>query len=277
MSVKFLGQFLIDHGELDASHVREALGLMEANNPTVSELAIDRGYLTRRQAAEVSAEQRNRDLAFGDLAVELGFLESEQLIDVVAQQRSQHIPFGQAIVRLGHLANDRLGTLLDAYKAHQAKYEISEIDLPDGLASHLAAQFVLEFLPRFLMRIARLQVKVGEMNLLETVPDFAEVRVCVPLRGTQAIEVVLISDLEFAEALAMASSGLAPEDLDPEMVADGVGEFLNVLAGNVASAMNQKGHLIELGPPDYEAELGDGWLVDLAVGTGRAGMVLRPF
>jgi CheY-specific phosphatase CheX len=243
----------------------------------VSELVIDRGYLTRRQAAEVSAEQRNRDLAFGDLAVELGFLESEQLVDVVAQQRSQHIPFGQAIVRLGYLANDRLGTLLDAYKADQAQYEISEIDLPDGLASHRAAQFVLDLLPRFLMRVARLQVKVGEMNPLETVPDFAEIRVSVPLHGMHGVEVVLISDIEFAEALAMASSGLAPEDLDPEMVADGVGEFLNVLAGNASSALNQEGHLIELGPPDYDAELGDGWLVDLAVGTGRAAMVLRTF
>ena len=58
------------------------------------------------------------------------------------------------------------------------------------------------------------------------------------------------------EALAAAASGFAPEDLDPEMIADGVGEFLNVLGGNAAAALTQQGHRVELGPPDYDAELG---------------------
>jgi hypothetical protein len=277
MSVKFFGQFLIDQGELDASHVREALELMEDSNPILGELAIERGYLTSRQAVQVSAEQRNRDMAFGDLAIDMGFLESEQLVEIVGQQRSRRLPIGRALVQLGHLGNDRLGTLLDAFKADQAQYEIMETDLPDGLASHRVARFVLDLLPRFLMRVARLQAKVGEVACLDTVPDYVETKVSVPLRGARGLEVALVSDLEFAEALATASSGLAPADLDPEMVADGVGEFLNVLAGNAASAMTQEGHRIELGPPDYDAEVADGWIVDLAVDTGRASLVLSTF
>ena len=39
MGVKFFGQFLIEQGEIDASHVREALELMEDTNPTLGELA----------------------------------------------------------------------------------------------------------------------------------------------------------------------------------------------------------------------------------------------
>jgi CheY-specific phosphatase CheX len=89
--------------------------------------------------------------------------------------------------------------------------------------------------------------------------------------------VALVCDSEFAEALAMQASGLSPCDLDPEMVADGVGEFLNVLCGNAASGLAKEGHRVELGPPDYDADLCDGWIVDLAVGTGRAGLVLSTF
>jgi len=278
MGVKFFGQFLIDQGEVDASDVREALLLMDRENPTLGELAISQGYMIQRQTAWVSAEQRNRDLAFGDLAVEMGLLSSAQLVSLVQRQSSQRLPIGQALVRLGLVQNDRLGTLLDAFKADQAPYAVGdEMELPDGLANHRVARYVLDLLPRFLMRVARLRVKVGGVVAFEEVPEFGEVKVSVPLEGACGMEVALVSNLEFAEALATAASGLSPQDLDPEMIADGVGEFLNVLAGNAASAMAKEGQHVELGPPDYDAELCDGWCVELAVGTGRAALVLSTF
>lgn len=274
MGVKFFGQFLIDQGEIDASHVREALELMEETNPTLGELAIKMGFMAQREASEVSAAQRHRDLGFGDLAVEMGMLESEELVEAVQRQRSQWLPIGQALVRLGHVQNDRLGSLLDAFKADQAQYEVGEIELPDGLASHRVSRFVLELLPRFLKRVAGLDVRVGDIRRFASPPEFADIQVSVPLEGPRRLEVVLVSDLAFAEALAIAASGLSPRDLDPEMIADGVGEFLNVLGGNAAGAVTKEGHRIELGPPDYDAELCDGWTVDLAVGVGRAALVL---
>ncbi len=277
MAVKFFGQFLIDQGEADASHVREALDLMEDENPTLGELAAKRGYMTTRQTVEVSAAQRTRDLAFGDMAVELGLLQSEQLVELVQQQRAQRLPIGQALVRLGHLTSDRLGMLLDAYKADQAQYDVGDVALPDALANHRASNYAIELTPRFLMRIARMHAKVGEIQPLESTPEWAEVRVSVSIRGARGLEVALVCDNVFAEALAVAASGIAPADLDPEMIADGVGEFLNVVGGNAVSAVTKEGQRVELGPPDYEATIADGWLVELAVGTGRAAMVLSLF
>ncbi|MCR9095509.1 MAG: chemotaxis protein CheX [bacterium] len=277
MAVKFFGQFLIDQGEIDASHLREALDLMEDTNPTLGELAIECGYMTQRQATQVSAAQRNQDLPFGDLAVKMGFLGSDQLVDVVQRQATQRLPVGQALVRLGYLDADRLGMLLDAYKADQAPYDVAEPDLPDALANHRATKYVLELLPRFLMRVARMQAKLGEIQAFASVPPFAEVCVSVHVKGVRGLEVALVSDNAFAEALAMAASGLQPSDLDPEMVADGVGEFLNVLGGNAVSAVTKEGQRVELGPPDYDAQLADGWIVELAVGTGRAALVLSTF
>lgn len=274
MGVKFFGQFLIDQGEVDASHVREALLLMEETNPTLGELAVSLDFMSQRQASEVSAAQRDRDLCFGDLAVEMGLLASDQLVDLLQRQRRQWLPIGQALTRLGHVRADRLGLLLDEFKVDQARYEVEEIALPDALASHRVSRFVIELLPRFLMRVAGLDARVGDIREFDSTPDFADIKVSVPLQGPRRLEVALVSDLEFAEALAMAASGLSPRDLDPEMVADGVGEFLNVLGGNAASALAKDGHRIELGPPDYDAELCDGWTVDLAVGAGRAALVL---
>ena len=277
MGVKFFGQFLIDCGEVDASHVRQALQHMDVENPAVGQVAIERGFMRARDVALVNAEQRNRDASFGDLAVEMRLLENEQLVEVLRHQRCRRIPIGQALAHLGHVDNDRLGLLLDAYKADQAQFDTSEIALPDGLASHRVTRYVLELLPRFMLRVARIQAKVGEIKPVDQIPEFAEVRVSVPIHGARGLEVALVSDLEFAEALARASSGLEPSDLDPEMAADGVGEFLNVLCGNAGSALAKEGHRVELGPPDYEAELCDGWIVDVAVGVGRAAVVLSTF
>jgi CheY-specific phosphatase CheX len=198
--VKFFGPFLIDSGEVDASHVREALHFMDAENPELGQVAIAQGFMQTHDVTRVHAEQRNRDLSFGDLAVEM--------------------------------------------------------------------------LPRFMLRVARIHAKVGEIHPVGQIPDYAEVSVSVPMRGALGLDVALVSDIEFAEALATVSSGLEPRDLDPEMVADGVGEFLNVLCGNAGSALAKDGDCVELGPPDYEAEIGDGWIVDVAVGVGQACVVL---
>jgi len=277
MGLKFFGQFLIDHGEVDASDVREALALMDKENSTIGELAVRQGYMQPHDSIRVNAEQRSRDLPFGDLAVDMGILAPQQLVDLLHRQRNERLPIGEALVALGRLPGDRLAVMLDAFKADQAQYEVGEGPLPAGLTGQRVSRYLIELLPRFLLRVARIQAKVGGVRPFEGTPEFAEVRVSVPIRGARGLEVALSSDREFAEALAQATSGLAPADLDFEMVADGVGEFLNVLAGNAASAISREGHRADLGPPDYEAEPCHGWSVDVAVGVGRTSMVLSPF
>ena len=277
MSVKFFGQFLIEEGEVDAADVREALELMERENATIGEVARMQGYMRPEDIERVHGAQRSRDLPFGDLAVEMGLLTPQQLVDVLQRQSSRRLPIGQALVRLGRLPGDRLALLLDAFKADQAQYDLSDRELPDGLSSHRVARYVVELMPRFLMRMARIDAKLGEIRAFDGMPEFARVRVSIPLVGGRGIDVTLISDLEFGEALASATSGLAGSELDPELVADGVGEFLNVLAGNAASAMTKEGHPTEVGPPDYEALPSHGWSVEMTVGVGRATVVLSPF
>ena len=218
-----------------------------------------------------------RDLSFGDLAVDMGLLENEQLVQALKVQLSRRLPIGQALVRLGHVGGDRLGLLLDAYKADQAQYDVGTLELPDGLVSHRVSQYVVELFPRFMLRVARMQVKIGEVHRCSEPPDFAEIRVSVPIASARGVDVALICDLAFGESLAEAASGLDPADLDAEMVADGVGEFLNVLCGNAASAVAKEGHPAEIGPPDYEAELCDGWMVEIATDVGRAALVLSTF
>ncbi len=277
MAVQFFGRFLTDRGEVDEFHVREALMLMEAENATPDEHAIGRAFTQERDVVRVSTEHRARDASSEDLAVEMGSLGSEELVELLRHQHRQQLQFGEALVQLGYLEPDRLGVLLDAFQATQAQYEIERIDLPDALANHRATRHVLELFPRFTMRVARIHARVGSPRVFDEVPEFAELRVSIPIRGVRGLQVSLLADAEFAQPLAVGTRGLERASLEPEMVRDGVTEFLNLLLGTVITLLAQDGHCLELGMPDYEAELCDGWIVDLAVDRGHAALVLSLF
>jgi len=277
MSVKFFGQFLIEQGEVDAGNVREALDLLGQTNRSLGEIAVEEGMMVEADVARVNHSQRGNDRPFGDLAVELGVLTSEQLVDCLRMQRERRLLIGEALVHLGHLGTERLGPMLDAFKADQAQYEVGALgQLPDPLANNRVAPYVLDLLPKFCMRVARMNVKVGDAQVLAEAPLWPH-RVSLPIHAHRGLDVTLVGDHDFMTCLASGTSGIPTAKLDRELMLDGVGEFLNVLAGNAISALERTGVQAELGTPDHDAELADGWLFDLATSTGRAALVLMQF
>ena len=61
-----------------------------------------------------------------------------------------------------------------------------------------------------------------------------------------------------------------------EMLLDGVGEFLNVLAGNAMAIAERNGIAMELGPPQSAIDFESGFLFELAVSIGNAALFLEP-
>jgi hypothetical protein len=277
MSVKFFGQFLIERGEVDAGHVREALDLLGRTNLSIGEIAVAEGMLDEAGCDRVNQAQRAVDKPFGDLAVDLELLTSQQLVTCLGRQRDSRMMIGEALIQLGHLAEDRLGVMLDEFKLDQAPYQVAVThQLPDPLANNRIAPYVLDLLPKFAMRIAQIGVKVGSPQVLGESPAFG-FRVSIPVHGHRGLEITLVGDDSFCRRIAAATSDMAEGVLDDELVADGVGEFLNVLCGNAMSALERDGVATELGHPDYDAELSDGWIFDLATSRGRAALVLTQF
>ncbi len=277
MSVKFFGQFLIERGEVDSGHVREAIELMEQNNRSLGEIAVAERLLSLADSDRVNRRQRTVDKPFGDLAVAMTLLSSDQLVSCLRLQRESRLMIGEALVRLGHLAEDRLAPALDAFKADQAQYQVAaDRILPDPLANNRIAPYVLDMLPKFAMRMASITLKVGVPQVLAESPPFP-FRVSLPIHGHRGLEITLVGDRAFYLRLAARTAGLEESVLDDELIADGVGEFLNVLCGNAMSALERDGVPTELGVPDYDAELSDGWIFDLGTSHGRAALVLAQF
>ncbi len=275
MSVKFFGQFLVERLEVDGDQINEAVELMRRENHSIGELAVEEGWLSTEDANRINARQRQRDCRFGELAVEMGLLSQEQVDGLLARQASSHLPIGQALVRLGYLAEDRLGTLLDEFKADQSPYETGELVLPERLATSSLATYLIDLLPKFCMRVARLRVKLAhgdDGEDLAPFPNRAELRV----HGPQSMSIALLGDEPFARSLAAGVLGKARVDLDDALVLDNLGEFLNLLAGNSIAALERLGTVTHLEPPSFEVEELGGCFFRLVTAQGRALLCLTP-
>ena len=275
MGVKIFGQYLIEQGEIDAEQVRAALDMMDRENRSLGELATDEGILTAQDADKVNAEQRHRDCPFGGLAIEMGLLSEGQVDHLVRLQERTRLRIGQALVRLGSLENERLAELLASYDADQAPYRTGEVVLPKGLHDNALAAPVLDLFPKLLMRIARIVVRVGAGEPSSAVPDLP-IRSAVRVQGEARLQICLLGDEEFSRQLAGAAAGIDVSSADHALLADGVGEFLNVLAGNAMSLMEQKGLSTELEPPGNAIEFDAGYLFELAANVGSAALFLKP-
>ncbi len=280
MGVKFFGQFLIEQGVVDSDNIRAALKLMDEENRSLGELAEAGGILTAEEAAKVNAQQRYCDIPFGELAVEMGLLSEEQVEYLIGFQEQTRLRIGQALVRLGFLPNERLLKLLVQYENEQTVFRIGNVTLPDGLASNALAATVLDLLPKMLVRVARIGVRIGNAQHVAVIPDYP-VRIAVKVTGDMKLMICLMGDVDFSLELAGATAGfdqsrLAAARHNPVLLADGVGEFLNVLAGNAMGILERKRITTELEPPICNPQLDSGHLFELAVSVGEAALFLKP-
>ncbi len=280
MGVKFFGQFLIEQGAVDSDQIRAALKLMADENRSLGELAEAGGILTAEEAAKVNAQQRYCDMPFGELAVEMGLLSEEQVDYLISFQEQTRLRIGQALVRLECLPNERLLKLLVRFETEQARFRIGNVALPEGLENNLLAAAVLDLFPKLLVRVARIGVRIGNEQEADEVPDYP-VRIAITVTGEVGLLICLLGDEEFSLQLAGATAGLDETRLEatrqnPVLLADGVGEFLNVLAGNAMGLLERKNIATHLEPPHSDPELDSGYLFELAVSVGKAALYLKP-
>jgi hypothetical protein len=274
MSVKFFGQFLIEQGEIDAGQLREALERMQTRNLTLGDLAVAEGLLAPADAERLNAAQREVDRPFGELAVAGGLLSPEVVDRLLHRQRDERLPLGEALVELGHLPVTRLGALLDRFKIDQSPFETGQIPLPSALTRSRLVPIALDLLPRFCMRVARLHVKLAPARSQE-VDSALRYRVMIGIQGKQRLELGLAADRAVASALAGGISGVARESLDDSLLTDGLGEFLNVLAGNAVSVLDREGVAAQLEPVRHGVLPPRAHVFDLIATNGRGALVAR--
>ena len=275
MGIKFFGQFLIESGEIDPESLRSSLDLMERENLTLGELAVQAGFANESDCRRVNGEQRRLDRPFGELAREMGFLNSIELEELLQSQIETRINIGDALVQLGHLTRDRLAELEDLFKQDQAQTSRADVALPVGLSKSRLASCVVDMLPRHTMRMARLEVRVDAAQALRAGDPEVNLVASLSIVGSPGLEIHLLTELSFARKLAAGIAGLPESSVSADLCLDGLGEFLNVLAGNAVSSLETEGVEHRVEAPRYGHSPQAGWWFEIASNWGRAVLVLN--
>jgi hypothetical protein len=178
-------------------------------------------------------------------------------------------------VRLNFMSVERAGHLIDEFKIDQAPYQDGNVELAGGLTGNRLAEGFVDLFARFCLRVGHIEVKLSPGFPLEEPPHLPLVA-SLEITGNHGIHVALASDLEFGERLATGVSGLDLSDLASELAIDAIGEFLNVLAGNLVSILEQKGFEHRVAAPLFGVLPSDGLQFEVVSNTGSATLVISP-
>jgi CheY-specific phosphatase CheX len=274
VNIKFFGQFLLERGEIDAVGLRSALDLMEQENQTIGELAVEEDFATPAECRRVHGEQRRRDLPWGELAVQMGVLNNIELEELLQTQRRTRLPLAGALVRMEVLSADRVRALHDEFKSEHGEIS-TKPTLPAPLAKNRVAEATSDLFARLLRRVAGIEASIGHGRELDALPQGVLVA-AVQVVGTRGLRATLLVDQSFGERLAAGLLGLELEELASELALEAVGEFLNMLAGNVVSILEEEALELRLEPPCYGVLPSSGYQFEIETeATGSAMLILE--
>lgn len=253
-----LGNYLIQSGKLTPEYFNGIISKLDKIHVKLGLLAVAEGMLTTSQADEINSLQAVMDKRFGDIAIEKGYLTEAQINNLLKAQNNTFIVFIQALVNEGFINLREIDNILDAFRIENSfsktDMEILKRDDTDSViplfltAETLKYQDIISVAVRTIIRFIDRHVYVGKAILLDsiTVTNAAIQRV----DGKEGFVSAFVE--RNGGLLELASIfGLEEFTQIDENALDSAGEFLNCINGLYASALSQKGAILELMPPEF--------------------------
>ncbi|MEE2961885.1 MAG: hypothetical protein VYA34_14205 [Myxococcota bacterium] len=276
MGVKFFGQFLIAHNHVLADDLRKALQMMEERKKSFCALGIEAGHLSLEQGERLVELEKTCILTASQIAIDEGMLPVEVVEDLVEEERKSRIKIGEALIEIGALKDENhLASLLESFHVEQAEYDFADLNLPGGLAGHILAEYVADFVPKLAEKVSSIKLKIDYQEPVEAASY--EVVASLVVYGESALRVHLSSDRIFARDLFYGLTACLQE-ADLEALQAALAEFLNIVLGNAIAALERHDITAELDTPvlgisEYGKEM---TYFSLASTNGKATLGLEP-
>ncbi len=258
MAVKFFGQFLVEKGAVTRTALLQAIDLQEKTNLKFGEMVVEMGLMSTVDIAKVHHAQRTEDLQFGDMAVKLGFLTEDQVQQVLTRQRNNHLYIGEALVKVDALSPTELENYLKEFKQDQVAYIAEKVEIPSGVPHQPIWEMVADLTYKMLTRVANLSFRTGPCTVVEKLPSRPIIAEMGFSGSVSARYLLSVSD----NARNLVAKAILDEDSvenEPtEVLDDSVKEFINIVCGNIAAKAAQKGHTIDIDPPEMRTDAPDG-------------------
>jgi len=122
------GLYLTEKGILSSEQFIEVLKCQLTSRPLLGAIAIETGKLSTKQVFYIlRAQTEAHDQLFGELAVELGFLTDEDVADLILRQSMRVRPMQQLISELGFVSPEELHGYLPGFHSQDRPLERKEL------------------------------------------------------------------------------------------------------------------------------------------------------
>ena len=231
------GRFLLGRGVVSLKTLMLALRKVNSGGERLGDLAVNQGFLSREEVGKVLDNQVDSVQAFGRMAVELGFLSVNQVNSLLVLQRRSKGGIGDALVALGHVSQEDMDRFFAEFEATQEPQAAPNFD--DSPHGKTLLNFLSTTFAELAKSIASIEVKVEPPNATAR-GNPMDYTATLTLSGELTCQVTLSVSGDFAKVIMW---GLFGADFvnDVEMYPDAVGEFLNMLVGNVGRSLEKEG------------------------------------
>jgi CheY-specific phosphatase CheX len=250
MPARFLGQFLLERGSVTRDGLVAAVDYQDQRNPKLGELAVREKMLKPADAERINQEQRRTDAQFGQVATKLNLLNERQVEQLIAKQKRERVLIGQALIAVGAITPGALEREMRVFEQEEIR-EREEIrrakeSMPWATAPIYAVSVLLT--SKLLLRVAGLQVKEGAARGMSDELPPADVRVGIPFSGGWKGDLVLSMSNALATQICVKMAG--EENPPVDLIVDSVGEFANVVCGQICASLQRDNLSCELHAPE---------------------------
>lgn len=256
-----LGDYLVETGKISKEQLDAVVGQLDKVRVKLGLIAVAEGMMTTEQADEVNRLQAVMDKRFGDIAVEKGYLTDEQIGNLLKAQGNTYMTFVQALINEGMVKMDEIDSILEGFRVKNSfskmdiemlKSDDPEVVVPLFLTPEtLKYQAIIGVVVRTIIRCVDRHVYVGKASLA----DKCELNMAT-VQKVEGNAGFVSAFMEQNGGLVRLASVFGQEEfnsLDDDAL-DAACEFLNCVNGLHASALSQKGEVLELLPPEAVVE-----------------------
>ncbi len=250
MHANFFGQFLINRGVINESQFLSAMQVQHDCNVLLGQLAIELNMLDAGQVKGIHQQQTTQNKCFGEIAKDLELLSDEQVQTLLLIQKHRNRRIGEVLVSQGILNHENLAKHL---LLHQLDCNAALQHLKAGVARHPLKKTLsctIDVCNSLFLRLLKARCHVK--NLIDDYvhqTDYPHASHIV-IDGDTCFRIALACDDETLINMACVFVEMNPQEMNTELALDVLGEFLNILVGQLLEELTGIGGTSERSVPN---------------------------
>jgi len=251
---KQFGQYLIGKRTLSKDQIVDAIRFQRAIGKKFGELAVSRKYITEKDAENIAKKQRVVDKKFGEIAKAEGLITEKQIQEVMDIQLIEHIMLQAALLDLGLINESEMLGELSYFRDEQQELIHKAVKIPEKvemstLLENPIVTVMGDVFSRLIIKMASIYIKLEDVKVETQYTINPCYCVVIKASGTIKGKFLLKLTKNITDVLVSGMMGLPLSEMDDVLIADTVGEFLNIVMGHIHTRLRQEGKYFTISPP----------------------------